>query len=149
MRIVADLRKYYRNKGILSTSFNCAYKHQCQSDCADFTGPKSAYVSTGYEQSTLPRLLFISLDSGSGEKIDKQRLRELLACGENQHRLAGGPQHQGLSGARSRHFSLLPTHLEQGARLYRLGQRSSSAGSSIVQLTRVHSGRRAAARAQE
>jgi hypothetical protein len=76
-------------------------------------------------------------------------LRELLACGENQHRIAGGPQHQGLSGARSRHFSLRPTRLERGARLHRLGQRSSGAGSSIVQLTRVHSGRRATAREQE
>lgn len=74
MRIVADLRKYYRNKGILSTSFSCPYKHQCQGDCADFTGPKSAFVSTGYEQGALPRLLFISLDSGSGDKIDEDRL---------------------------------------------------------------------------
>lgn len=74
MNILNDLHRYYDDKGILSTSFNCAYKHQCQSDCADFTGPKSAFVSTRYEENTLPRLLFISLDSGSGDKVDEHRL---------------------------------------------------------------------------
>lgn len=74
MSIVDELSKYYNDNGILSTSFSCSYKTQCKGDCADFTGPKSAFVSTGYEQGTLPRLLFVSLDSGSGEKSDEQRL---------------------------------------------------------------------------
>jgi Uracil DNA glycosylase superfamily len=74
MSIVDDLHRYYSDKGILSTSFTCAYKAQCQSHCADFTGPKSAFVSTRYEDGTLPRLLFISLDSGSGDKVDEHRL---------------------------------------------------------------------------
>ena len=42
--------------------------------CAEFTGPKSAFVSTGYEANKLPRLLFLSLDSGRGEAKDTERL---------------------------------------------------------------------------
>ncbi len=61
------LYRYYEDKGILSTSFACLHKKQCSAGSPDFTGPKSAFVSTGYENrsSNLPRLLFLSLDSGS------------------------------------------------------------------------------------
>ncbi len=61
------LYRYYEDKGILSTSFACLHKKQCSAGSPDFTGPKSAFVSTGYEnrRSNLPRLLFLSLDSGS------------------------------------------------------------------------------------
>jgi hypothetical protein len=38
------------------------------------TGPKSAFVSSGYEHGILPRLLFLSLDSGSGDRVDGNRL---------------------------------------------------------------------------
>ena len=72
--MLQELEGYYRRKGILSTSFTCRYKKQCRGDCAEFTGPKSSFVSTGYERRVLPRLLFLSLDSGSGDKNDKNRL---------------------------------------------------------------------------
>ena len=72
--MLQELEGYYRQKGILSTSFTCRYKKQCKGDCAEFTGPKSSFVSTGYERRVLPRLLFLSLDSGSGDKNDKNRL---------------------------------------------------------------------------
>ena len=74
------LRRYYEDKGILSTSFACPHKKQCSAGSPDFTGPKSAFVSTGYENksSDLPRLLFLSLDSGDGDKDDRKRLPEAL-----------------------------------------------------------------------
>jgi len=72
--MIEDLQNYYKKNGILSTEFVCPSKAQCQSDCEEFTGPKSAFVSTGYEKNILPRLLFLSLDSGSGDKNDENRL---------------------------------------------------------------------------
>ena len=74
------LARYYEDKGILSTSFACPHKKQCSAGSPDFTGPKSAFVSTGYENksSGLPRLLFLSLDSGDGDKDDRKRLPEAL-----------------------------------------------------------------------
>lgn len=72
--MLSELRDFYEKNGILSTKFTCRYKQQCAANCREFTGPKSAFVSTGYERGDLPRLLFLSLDSGSGEKIDECRL---------------------------------------------------------------------------
>ena len=72
--MLQHLQSYYADNGILSTSFTCRFASQCSTDCPTFTGPKSAYVPTGYERRDLPRLLFLSLDSGSGEQSDAERL---------------------------------------------------------------------------
>lgn len=74
------LSRYYQDNGILSTSFTCSHKKECSGGSPKFTGPKSAFVSTGYENrsSNLPRLLFLSLDSGDGDKDDRNRLPEVL-----------------------------------------------------------------------
>lgn len=76
--MLGRLSRYYENKGILSTSFTCTHGKDCKGDCAEFTGPKSAFVSTGYERGNLPRLLFLSLDSGDGDQDDKNRLLEAV-----------------------------------------------------------------------
>jgi hypothetical protein len=93
--MLATLERYYKQNGILATSFSCKHKAECSSNCATFTGPKSAYVSSGYELGMLPRLLFLSLDSGSGEKNDEDRLpsavrkqeeeRDVLALAKHKH----------------------------------------------------------------
>lgn len=72
--MLKELERYYEQNGILSTAFTCAYKKSCKGDCQSFTGPKSAFVSTRYEKGELPRLLFISLDSGGGNRLSKTRL---------------------------------------------------------------------------
>ena len=72
--MLKELERYYYANGILSTAFNCSFKEQCSHDCDAFTGPKSAFVGSGYEGRSLPRLLFISLDSGSAETHDEKRL---------------------------------------------------------------------------
>lgn len=93
-----QLYRYYEDNRILSTSFTCPYKEQCRGDSQNFTGPKSAFVSTGYEnkRDNFPRLLFLSLDSGSGDKDDSNRLpkavrwqeeidRDVLALPKHKH----------------------------------------------------------------
>ena len=93
-----QLYRYYEDKRILSTSFTCTHKEQCSGNSPEFTGPKSAFVSTGYENKScgLPRLLFLSLDSGSGDKNDRNRLpkavrqqeeidRDVLALPKHKH----------------------------------------------------------------
>lgn len=67
-RMLKYLEDYYKKYGILSTHFTCIHKNDCMDDCQEFTGPKSSFVSSEYEKGNLPRLLFLSLDSGSGEK---------------------------------------------------------------------------------
>ena len=58
-----ELEKYYRSQGILATDFTCRSKAECSNGCHNtFNGPKSAAVSTGYEDGDLPRLLFVSQD---------------------------------------------------------------------------------------
>ncbi len=63
-----SLENYYKKNGILSTHFECIHKKECKGDCGNFTGPTSSFLGSGYEKGNLPRLLFLSLDSGSGEK---------------------------------------------------------------------------------
>jgi hypothetical protein len=72
--LLGELEAFYANEGILSTAFTCKFKTECKAGCDSFTGPKSAFVSSGYEAGSLPRLLFLSLDSGGGSKSPKQRL---------------------------------------------------------------------------
>lgn len=69
-----QLEEFYRDNGILSTQFTCKHKDDCKGNCETFTGPKSAYVGEGYEAGELPRLLFVSLDSGDGAEDAEHRL---------------------------------------------------------------------------
>ncbi|HED36977.1 MAG TPA: hypothetical protein ENI76_01825 [Ignavibacteria bacterium] len=69
-----ELTKYYKDNGILSTHFNCPYKKICKGDNKKFYGPKSSYVSIGYEKEELPKLLFLSLDPGVSKKDYIKRL---------------------------------------------------------------------------
>ena len=72
------LERYYREQGILSTSFTCPHMDDCSSGAGKFTGPKSAGVGTRYGRRDLPRLLFLSLDSGWGDDDPKKRLPEAV-----------------------------------------------------------------------
>jgi len=93
--MLKELHDYYEKNGILATSFTCRHKNDCSSDCEEFTGQKSAFVSSGYENGSLPRLLFLSLDSGSGDKTDSNRLpsavrqreesRDVMALAKQKH----------------------------------------------------------------
>lgn len=63
-----QLTDYYKSKGISALDFNCPYFRSCsQTSLNTFTTAKEAFVSSGYVQHDLPRIVFLSLDSGSAE----------------------------------------------------------------------------------
>ena len=64
--MLAELQGFYDEKGISSTDFRCKHHAECRNDNEQFTEAKAALVGREYQTHKLPRLLFISLDSGSG-----------------------------------------------------------------------------------
>jgi hypothetical protein len=72
-KMLIELQKYYEANKISAINFDCPHYKCCSIDCARFSKAKEAFVSTGYENHVLPRLLFISLDSGEGDPKDKRR----------------------------------------------------------------------------
>ncbi len=85
--MLEKLQDYYAEKGILATRFTCSHASTCAARSPKFTGPKSAYVGSGYERAELPRLLFLSLDSGSGEVDPNERLPEAVRKQEELDRI--------------------------------------------------------------
>ena len=77
-----ELVSFYARSGILSTSFSCQHLESCRGSCASFTEAKSAYVGPDYEKGTLPRLLFLSLDSGSADRDPERRTPEAVRLQE-------------------------------------------------------------------
>lgn len=87
------LTAFYRPQGILSTEFTCPQQVECKGDCATFTGPKSAFLPSGYERHELPRLLILSSDSGGGDPDPESRLPEAVRrCHESK---PYNPKHRG------------------------------------------------------
>ena len=68
-----ELSQYYETNGISALKFSCPHYEECSRGCESFTKSKEAFVSTGYENQDLPRLLFISLDSGDADPKAKNR----------------------------------------------------------------------------
>ncbi len=96
--MITELQAYYQKNGILATDFSCKHKDACSKDCESFTGPKSAFVSVGYEDGLLPRLLprllFLSLDSGSGDKANENRLPLAVRGQVENEDVMGRPKHK-------------------------------------------------------
>ncbi len=87
-----QLTEYYKSKGISAVDFNCPHFSECSKISPDtFTTAKEAFVSRGYIQHTLPRIAFLSLDSGSAEKDPNLKTLESIRVWEeeyeNVHRL--------------------------------------------------------------
>jgi hypothetical protein len=61
------LHDYYDARGIGALTFACRHHDRCAAESPGFTTAKEAYVGPEYEVGTLPRLLFLSLDSGSAD----------------------------------------------------------------------------------
>ena len=77
--MLAELEKYYRLHRINATDFSCPNFRDCSKTSRDtFTTAKAAFVSSGYESHTLPRILFLSLDSGSADKDPTHRTLEFV-----------------------------------------------------------------------
>lgn len=92
--MLTHLETYYRSKGILATNFTCLHKQECSGTSEKFTGPKSAFASTGYERGDLPRLLFLSLDSGSGDEAACRKLPHAVRQGGESMNVARLPKHK-------------------------------------------------------
>jgi hypothetical protein len=74
--LIKALQNYYKECGIAALDFHCPHMQDCQQNVQSFIGAKEAYVPTGYMNHVLPRLLFISLDPGSGVSNPKYRTLE-------------------------------------------------------------------------
>ena len=62
------LTYFYRSNGISAVDFNCPHHSSCSMNFPlTFTTAKESFVSSGYVSHKLPRIVFISLDSGSAE----------------------------------------------------------------------------------
>jgi len=73
--MIEKLITYYKDKEIYPIGFNCKYLSSCISKAEKkekFTRGHGIWVGTEYEKGQIPRLLFLSLDSGSAE-IDPQK----------------------------------------------------------------------------
>lgn len=82
------LTKYYDDNGISARSFvnkrlKCKHFDQC-SKKTPFIPAKEAFVSTGYEEHKIPRLLIVSLDPKYSPFYEKVENRTLLSIRRNE-----------------------------------------------------------------
>lgn len=74
--MIRELAKYYEEKGILSTKFNCPLLSECScGNPRNLIKSKSAYIGKYYEDHKLPRILFLSLDMGSDKDFETEEKR--------------------------------------------------------------------------
>ena len=73
MNITEKLEKYYKGCGISPHDFRCRHVQICRGQNPHFTEANQAFVGTEYEKGSLPRLLFLSLDSGENAKEPDRR----------------------------------------------------------------------------
>lgn len=71
--MLVSLRTHYDANGISATSFRCRHRDQCGADSPRFTTTKESFVGPEYERGNGPRLLFLSLDSGSADINPEQK----------------------------------------------------------------------------
>lgn len=76
--MLIELHDYYRTQGIHPLDFRCPHYGDCSAGGNAFTTSKMTYVGSEYEKGTLPRLLFLSLDSGSADADPHERTLEAV-----------------------------------------------------------------------
>ena len=78
-KMIEKLIKYYVDNGIYPLNFNCKHYPSCVSRAQNkekFTKGHGIWVGTEYEKGYVPKLLFLSLDSGSAELDPNKRTME-------------------------------------------------------------------------
>jgi hypothetical protein len=79
MSISEDVKRFYAANGISALGFRCRHFADCKGDCASFTTAREPFIGRKYELGgSAPRLLFISLDSGSGDPEPQDRTLESM-----------------------------------------------------------------------
>ena len=76
--MLRKLNAFYDSHGISPVGFRCTSLSTCSADSPDFTEAKASFVGPSYEARQLPRLLFLSLDSGSAHCNPWQRTAEAV-----------------------------------------------------------------------
>jgi hypothetical protein len=76
--MILALRNYYDERGIGALEFRCPHATSCRGAGGAFTTAKESFVGPEYEKGTLPRLLLLSLDSGSGHPRPADRTLEAV-----------------------------------------------------------------------
>ena len=90
------LTAFYESHGISSVDFRCPWRAACSANSPHFTEAKASFVGPRYEAQTLPRLLFLSLDSGSGDPDPVQRTAEAVRMWNLACDVAALPKNQAL-----------------------------------------------------
>ncbi|MYA44611.1 MAG: hypothetical protein F4Z31_23030 [Gemmatimonadetes bacterium] len=72
------LTAFYESHGISPVNFRCPSRSECAADSPDFTEAKMSSVPPRYGMPGLPRLLFLSLHSGSGSSDPRERTAEAV-----------------------------------------------------------------------
>ena len=72
------LTVFYESHGISPVDFRCPSRSKCAAGSPDFTEAKMSSVPPRYGMPGLPRLLFVSLDSGSGSSDPRERTAEAV-----------------------------------------------------------------------
>ncbi len=79
--MIAELDRYYDECGINPLNFRCDYFQSCiqgADDISRFTKGHGSLIPPGYVKGNVPRLLFLSLDSGSAESDQNKRTTQYL-----------------------------------------------------------------------
>jgi hypothetical protein len=78
-KIMKKVIEYYDENGISARNFRCCKYRECKSGCAGFTRAREPFVGTKYDSNGArkqPRILFVSLDSGAGRRLARDRTAE-------------------------------------------------------------------------
>ena len=76
--MIRRLTAFYESHGISPVDFRCPSRSECAAGSPDFTEAKMSFVPPRYGMGDLPRLLFLSLDSGSGSSDPRERTAEAV-----------------------------------------------------------------------
>lgn len=79
--MLRKLNVFYEEHGILPDRFRCSSYSACSAESPGFTSAKASYVGPRYEERELPRLLFLSPDSGSADPDPRKRTAEAVRAG--------------------------------------------------------------------
>ena len=92
--MLRKLNAFYESHGISPLNFHCLSHSRCSANSPHFTEAKASYVGPRYEKRELPRLLFLSLDSGSSYPDSRNRTAEAVRHRELARDVAGLPKHK-------------------------------------------------------
>ena len=92
--MLSHLAAYYDAKGIAPQDFRCRHAAVCSAESPQFTTAKASFVGTEYEKGSGPRLLFLSLDSGSAEGDPRRKTIEAVRDHELRENIAALPNNK-------------------------------------------------------